>query len=134
MIRIVDMAFDPEAELAAFRQGLRDSGALVAMTGIVRPESDALHLEHYPGVTERVIAGFVAELCGEFGLESALVIHRVGRIAQGQPIMLAATASAHRKASIRALDRLMDWLKSEAPFWKLEEAGDVRRWIEPSGS
>lgn len=131
MIRIVASAFDPETELAVFRAGLRLSGAVVAMSGIVRPESDALHLEHFPGLTERVIATFVAELSAEFGLESVLVIHRVGRMLAREPIMLAATASPHRKAAITALDRLMDWLKSEAPFWKLEEAGTARRWIEP---
>ncbi len=81
-----------------------------------------------------MIAAFADNLRTEFGLESAMVIHRVGRMLPGEAIVLAAAASVHRKAAIAALDRLMDWLKLEAPFWKLEETGNIRRWIEPGST
>lgn len=135
-IRIADAPFDPESELAAFRSGLANAGGMVSFLGLVRGragEADvtALHLQHYPGMTEKGIAAFATEAAERWPLEALLVIHRVGAMAPGEPIVLVATASAHRRAAFEAADFLMDYLKSRAMFWKREERPDGSEWIEP---
>lgn len=139
MLRRVAIAsgpFDPEAEIAAFRQALTDSGAIVTFTGQVRPSSDTgsvtkLSLQHYPGMTERGIDAMLDEAAARWPLEAVLVIHRVGDMGPHDPIVLVATASAHRRAAFEAADFLMDYLKSRALFWKSETGAGGRVWIEP---
>lgn len=135
-VRIAAEPFDPETELAAFRASLNNAGGLVSFTGLVRPSGETgevgrLCLHHYPGMTERGINKVLAGAARRWPLEAALVIHRVGEMAPQAPIVLVATASAHRRAAFEAADFLMDYLKSRALFWKSEtgEAGKV--WIEP---
>ncbi|ASR52721.1 MAG: molybdenum cofactor biosynthesis protein MoaE [Blastomonas sp.] len=135
-IRILSEGFDPEAEVAAFRASLDASGAMVSFTGMVRPSGtdgavSALCLQHYPGMTERGIAEAVQGAANRWPLEAVLVIHRVGEMAPRDPIVLVATASAHRRAAFEAADFLMDFLKSRALFWKSETGAAGRNWIEP---
>ncbi len=131
-VRIVSEAFDPEGEIAAFRAAHVHAGALATFTGCVRGGgTEALVLEHYAELTHGTIAGFVDEARVRFDLMGVCIIHRVGRMAPGEAIVLVACASAHRKDALGAVDCLMDRLKTDAPFWKREEAGEERRWIEP---
>ncbi|KAF0179186.1 MAG: molybdenum cofactor biosynthesis protein MoaE [Hyphomonadaceae bacterium] len=131
-VRIVCEAFDPEGEIAAFRAAHAHAGAIASFTGCVRGgETEALALEHYADLTHRTIAGFVHEARARFDLMGVCIIHRVGRMAPGEAIVLVACASAHRKDALAAVDCLMDRLKTDAPFWKREETGEERRWIEP---
>jgi molybdopterin synthase catalytic subunit len=135
-IRIAAQDFDPEAQVAAFRMSLAHSGAMVSFTGLVRPSGNdgavsTLCLQHYPGMTERGIAEAVAGAANRWPLEAALVIHRVGEMPPFAPIVLVATASAHRRAAFEAADFLMDYLKSRALFWKSETGAQGKVWIEP---
>lgn len=135
-IRIAAKPFDPESEIAEFRQALNNSGAIVTFTGQVRPSNDAgsvstLSLQHYPGMTERGIDAMLDEAKQRWPLEAAWVIHRVGDMQPHDPIVLVATASAHRRAAFEAADFLMDYLKSRALFWKSETSASGKRWIEP---
>ncbi len=135
-VRIAEQAFDPEAEIAAFRNALTQSGAVVTFTGQVRPSSgdgqvSTLSLQHYPGMTERGIEAMLDDAAERWALEAVLVIHRVGDMAPHDPIVLVATASAHRRAAFEAADYLMDYLKSRALFWKSETGAGGKTWIEP---
>lgn len=133
MIRISDIAIDPEAELVAFREGQENAGAIASFTGIVRDDgqTQALTLSHYPGFTERQIENFVTQAKARWELQGTLILHRVGRMVVGDPIVVVATASAHRRDAFEACDYLMDRLKCDAPFWKQETVNDETRWIEP---
>jgi len=133
MIRIANTSFDPEAELAEFRHGLPNAGAIAAFTGIVRDDgqTEALTLSHYPGFTEKQIAEFVTQAETRWALQATLILHRVGTMRVGDPIVLVATASAHRRDSFESCDYLMDRLKCDAPFWKQETVDGETRWVEP---
>ena len=87
-------------------------------------------LEHYPGMTEKKLAEIEAEANARWPLQASLIVHRYGRMLPGEPIVLVATASAHRAAALEACAFLIDWLKTEAPFWKQEETGGASRWVE----
>ncbi len=135
-VRISPLPFDPEAEIAAFRQSLRNAGGMVSFTGMVRPSRQdgavsALSLQHYPGMTERGIEEMLDEVASRWSLEAVLVIHRVGEMGPHDPIVLVVTASEHRRAAFEAADLLMDYLKSRALFWKSETGAQGRVWIEP---
>jgi molybdopterin synthase catalytic subunit len=124
--------FDIGAESVAFTQGVAGAGAIVTFTGIVRDLSGglaAMEIEHYPGMTERAISGLVAEATERWSLIDALVIHRYGTLRVGEPIMMVATAAAHRAAAFAAADFLMDYLKSRAPFWKKEITTSGADWV-----
>ncbi|AVO38346.1 molybdenum cofactor biosynthesis protein MoaE [Pukyongiella litopenaei] len=125
--------FDPGAELTAFSVGLSGMGAVVSFTGVVRDLPGggltALEIEHYPGMTERAIADIARQAQERWSLGDVLVIHRHGRLAPGDAIMMVATAAAHRRAAFEAADFLMDYLKSRAPFWKKEITGDGAEWV-----
>lgn len=124
--------FDAGAELNGFVAGRKDVGAVVSFTGVVRDRAGgltAMQIEHYPGMTERAIAGIVAEAMQRWGLADALVIHRHGLLPLGAPIMMVATASAHRGDAFAAAEFLMDYLKSRAPFWKKEILGTGTDWV-----
>ena len=124
--------FDIGAESVAFTKGAAGAGAIVTFTGIVRDLSGglaAMEIEHYPGMTERAISGLVAEAAARWSLIDALVIHRHGTLRVGEPIMMVATAAAHRAAAFAAADFLMDYLKSRAPFWKKEITASGAEWV-----
>ncbi len=133
MIRVCDSPIAPEAELAAFRAALPNAGAIASFIGCVRDDgqTQALTLSHYPGFTETVIAGFVEQISERWVLQGTLILHRVGKMSLGEPIVLVATASAHRREAFEACDYLMDRLKCDAPFWKQETVAGETRWIEP---
>ena len=135
MIRVSDIAFEPETELLAFREGLADAGAVASFTGIARDVGhiDALTLSHYPGFTEKQIESFAAQAKDRWPVQDILILHRVGRMQVGEPIVLVAVAAAHRREAFEACDYLMDRLKCDAPFWKQETARGETRWIEPRG-
>jgi molybdopterin synthase catalytic subunit len=135
MIRLVEGGFDPGAELTAFCAGRTDSGAVASFVGIARRDggsATALELQAYPGFTEGEIGRMVEAATARFSLHDALVIHRHGPIAPGEPIVMVATASAHRREAFEACDYLMDYLKSRAPFWKKEHGPGGARWVEPT--
>ncbi len=132
-VAIQDAAFDLAAESAALTAGRTDIGGVASFVGLCRADDGlaALVLEHYPGMTERAIARIAAAAEARWPLAGCTVIHRVGRIAPGQPIVLVLTASAHRVAALESCAFLIDWLKTRAPFWKREEFADGRsRWVE----
>lgn len=132
MIRIQTEPFDPGAELTAFSRGLEATGAVVSFTGVVRDENGTLasmEIEHYPGMTERAIGTILDEARKRWALTGALVIHRHGPLSPGEPIMMVATASAHRADAFAAADFLMDYLKSRAPFWKKETGAGGTSWV-----
>ncbi|WP_020179256.1 molybdenum cofactor biosynthesis protein MoaE [Methylopila sp. M107] len=134
-IRIQTEPFDLGSEVAALTQGLTDQGAVVTFSGLCRDRGDggaplvALTLEHYPGMTEDELARIEAEARSRWPLADALVVHRVGRILPGEPIVLVVTVSAHRKAAFEAAEFLMDYLKTSAPFWKSEETAEGASWV-----
>jgi molybdopterin synthase catalytic subunit len=134
-IRIQDEDFDVAREIAALAQGRTDIGAVVSFSGICRADEDAakvsaLTLEHYPGMAEEEIGRHVAEAVARWPLNGVTVIHRVGRIRPGENIVLVVTASQHRQAAFQAAEFLMDYLKTNAPFWKKEESADGTGWVE----
>jgi molybdopterin synthase catalytic subunit len=124
--------FDIGGEANAFATGLAGVGAVVTFTGIVRDLSGdlaAMQIEHYPGMTERAIASIVTEAVSRWSLRDALVIHRHGTLSVGEPIMMVATAAAHRGDAFAAAEFLMDYLKSRAPFWKKEITSSGAEWV-----
>ena len=132
-IAVQETRFNPGAELEAFSAGVKGVGAIVSFSGIVRDDHgdlDALEIEHYPGMTERALQDQAAEAATRFDLADVLVIHRHGRLAPDEPIMMVATAAAHRKAAFAGADFLMDYLKSRAPFWKKEIRDGSADWVE----
>lgn len=133
--RVQTASFDLAAELAGFGAG---AGAVVTFTGIVRDDTGAmaaLEIEHYPGMTERALSDYGAQAADRFGLTDWRILHRHGRLAVGEPIMMVATAARHRHAAFQAADYLMDWLKSRAPFWKREIGRDgAARWVDARAS
>jgi len=132
-VRVQRGDFDLGAELTAMRAGRTDIGALVSFTGLVRDATggglEALELEHYPGMTEKALAGIEAEARARWALQDCLIVHRYGRLVPGEQIMMVATASAHREAAFAAAEFLMDYLKSRAPFWKKETGREGARWV-----
>ena len=139
MVRVQAPIFDVGAELAAFAAGRTDIGAVASFSGLVRDRHNgetvtAMTLEHYPGMTEAELTRIEAEARARWPLDDCLVIHRFGRMLPGEPIVLVATASAHRAAAFEACAFLMDWLKTKAPFWKLEETPSGEHWVEARAS
>lgn len=132
-IEICETAFDPEARLAEFRDGLDDCGALVSFMGLVRADEgvDALELSHFEGFTQARITEIAERAQTGRALDGILIVHRVGMMRPAEPIVLVAAASKHRREAFEAADFIMDYLKSEAPFWKREHSAGVSRWIEP---
>jgi len=131
-VRVQAQAFDYGAECAAFARGAAGAGAVVTFAGLVRDDGgrlSAMEIEHYPGMTERALAGIEAEARARWDLTDALVIHRHGRLVPGEVIMMVATASRHRGAAFAAAEFLMDYLKSRAPFWKKEHGADGAAWV-----
>lgn len=135
MITLTDQPFDPGEALNRFASGRRESGAVASFLGLARGEAGqatALELEAWPEFTGSEIARLIEEASGRFSLHDATVIHRTGRIAAGEAIVLVMTAAAHRREAFEACDFLMDYLKSRAPLWKKEFGPAGERWVEPS--
>lgn len=127
--------FDVSAELARLRAGDARVGAVCCFVGTVRDRNDgasigALELEHYPGMTEKAIAAMIDEAQQRFGIFGARVIHRVGPLAPEDQIVLVAVTSSHRGESFAACEFLMDYLKTQAPFWKKEQTPEGARWVD----
>jgi molybdopterin synthase catalytic subunit len=139
-IRIQSADFDIAAEIAALTKGNTDIGAVVSFSGICRGgEGDkaiaAMTLEHYPGMAEAEIARHVQEATSRWPLTGITVIHRYGRVVPGDNIVLVLTASVHREAAFQAAEFLMDYLKTNAPFWKSEERAEgndslKKTWVD----
>ena len=128
--------FDLGAEANAFAAGIEakdGAGAIVTFTGVVRDLAggglQAMEIEHYPGMTEKAISTIAGEAMARWSLSDALVIHRHGRLAPGEMIMMVATAAPHRVAAFEAAEFLMDYLKSRAPFWKKEISAGSADWV-----
>lgn len=125
--------FDQGAELNAFSAAVSGAGAIVSFTGVTRDVSEgdmiAMEIEHYPGMTERALAEIRTEAMERFKLADAMVIHRHGRLAPGEVIMMVATASRHRADAFQGAEFLMDYLKSRAPFWKREVTARGSDWV-----
>jgi molybdopterin synthase catalytic subunit len=139
VIRVQREDFDVGVELAALTEGNRRIGGLTSFVGLVRDLADgaavgAMTLEHYPGMTERELARIEAEACRRWPLDASLIIHRYGRLEPGDRIVLVACASPHRDAAFDACRFLIDWLKTQAPFWKQEETPEGERWVEARAS
>ncbi|ODT06810.1 MAG: molybdopterin synthase catalytic subunit [Mesorhizobium sp. SCN 65-20] len=131
--------FDVAAEIAALTEGRADVGAVVTFTGLCRDEAgtlSALELEHYPGMAEAEIVRIAGEAVERWPLAGITAIHRYGRIAPGENIVLVVAASKHRQAAFEAASFLMDYLKSRAPFWKKEHRldGSEGGWVDAKES
>jgi molybdopterin synthase catalytic subunit len=131
--------FDLGAEVAALRAGDGGVGAVASFVGTVRDSThggesgqgvSAMELEHYPGMTERAIEAMIDTALQRFDIRAARVVHRVGLLQVGEQIVLVAVTSAHRGQAFQACEFLMDWLKTQAPFWKKETTPDGARWVD----
>ena len=134
MIRVQAEDFDVGAELARMTAGRTDIGGLASFVGLVRERTEAgalraMSLEHYPGMTEKRLGEIEAEALRRWPLTATLIIHRYGRLLPGERIVLVATASSHRQAALESCQFLIDWLKTRAPFWKLEETAAGSEWV-----
>lgn len=139
MISIQQDDFDVSEITQALRKSSNNIGAIVSFCGLVREfgkDSNirAMSLEHYPGMTEKVLGKIVDEATRRWQLIDSAVIHRVGRLSAGDNIVLVATASQHRKDAFEAAQFIMDFLKSDAPFWKKEHSDDGSYWVEAKTS
>ncbi|MER8885679.1 molybdenum cofactor biosynthesis protein MoaE [Mesorhizobium sp. M0816] len=135
VVRIQAEDFDVAAEIARLTRGRNDIGAVVTFSGLCRDEQgrlSALELEHYPGMAEAEISRIAGEAIERWPLQGLTVIHRHGKIAPGENIVLVVAASAHRQAAFEAANFLMDYLKSRAPFWKKEHHSDGSEggWVD----
>ena len=135
-VRIQAEDFDAGAEAAALTRGRTDVGAVVTFTGLCRADDApggapliSLTLEHYPGMAEEEVSRLLADARDRWHLTGATVIHRFGRMVPGDRIVLVAVTSRHRGDAFAAAEFLMDWMKTHAPFWKLEEREDTSAWV-----
>ncbi|HAW46455.1 MAG TPA: molybdenum cofactor biosynthesis protein MoaE [Roseovarius sp.] len=131
-IRVQKEPFDLGAEANAFAARQAGMGAVVTFTGIVRDlegDLDTMEIEHYPGMTEKALAGIAEEAARRWQIGDALILHRYGRLKADDLIMMVATASRHRADAFHAAEFLMDYLKSRAPFWKKEVTDAGEGWV-----
>ncbi|TRX75570.1 molybdopterin synthase catalytic subunit MoaE [Pseudomonas mangiferae] len=138
-IRVQPAAFDPGAELNALHAAQVGIGAVVGFVGYVRDFNDGrdvsgLFLEHYPGMTEKALGAIADDAQQRWPLLRVEVLHRVGALQPGEPIVFVGVASAHRQAAFEACAFIMDQLKTRAPFWKKETTPDGARWVEGRAS
>ncbi|MDO9235004.1 MAG: molybdenum cofactor biosynthesis protein MoaE [Aquabacterium sp.] len=140
-VRVSSEDFDLSAEVHALRAGDAGVGAVVSFVGTVREwvaeqhngelaGASEMELEHYPGMTERSIAQLIVQAWQRFDVRGVRVIHRVGPLAVSDQIVLVAVTSAHRGQAFQCAEFLMDWLKTQAPFWKKESSGGESRWVD----
>jgi molybdopterin synthase catalytic subunit len=135
MIRVQNEDFDVGAEIAELRRDNARIGALVCFVGLVRDlnEDDSVSemtLEHYPGMTEKALAEIVAQARLRWEIADALIIHRIGALKPTDQIVLVATTSAHRHEAFASCEFIMDYLKTQAPFWKKEQTTQGARWVD----
>ena len=135
-VRVTAEAFDPQAEVGAFAAGRDDAGALVSFVGTCRAKTgdvavEELRIDHYPDFTEKEIGRLAEDVAKRFNCPDLLVVHRVGAIRPGEAIVLVAALSIHRADAFKAVETLMDYLKTDAPLWKKESGPEGARWIEP---
>ena len=135
MIRVQTEDFDIGAEITRITEGNTEIGGLASFVGLVRnyagdEKISAMTLEHYPGMTEKKLEALEAEARERWQLQDVLIVHRYGRLEPGDRIVLVVTASPHREASLESCQFLIDWLKTKAPFWKLEERESGAQWVE----
>ncbi len=134
-VRIQAADFDLTTEVAALRGGNAKIGAVASFIGVVRdinagdPVAE-MTLEHYPGMTEKAIEEIIAQAQGRWSIYDALVIHRIGKLAPTDQIVLVVVTGAHRGEAFAACEFIMDYLKTRAPFWKKEQGGAGARWVE----
>jgi molybdopterin synthase catalytic subunit len=138
-VRVQREDFDIAAEIAAFRRADPAIGAIASFIGLVRDVNDGeavagMTLEHYPGMTEKALAGIVAEAKHRWDIVDALVIHRVGELKPLDQIVLVVVTGAHRGEAFAACEFIMDYLKTQAPFWKKERTAQGARWVEARAS
>jgi molybdopterin synthase catalytic subunit len=135
MIRVQREDFDIGQELERLSAGDHAIGGVASFVGLVRDMAGgdavgAMTLEHYPGMTEKKLAEIEAEAVRRWPLAASLIVHRYGRLAPGDRIVLVVTASSHRAAALESCQFLIDWLKTTAPFWKLEETAEGGKWVD----
>ncbi|KMK65834.1 molybdenum cofactor biosynthesis protein MoaE [Puniceibacterium sp. IMCC21224] len=132
-IVVQEAPFDLGAEANTFAAARTDMGAIVTFTGVVRDVAQGdlsmMEIEHYPGMTQKALTTIAEEAVQRWSLGDVLVIHRYGRLAPGDRIMMVATAAPHRRNAFEAADFLMDYLKSRAPFWKKEHGTKAADWV-----
>ncbi|QVL45641.1 MAG: molybdopterin synthase catalytic subunit MoaE [Methylophilaceae bacterium] len=138
-VRVQTADFDVAIELTAIRTASADVGAVVSFVGQVRDMNDGdtvktLTLEHYPGMTERALEQIETEAKSRWDILNSLIIHRVGTLKPLDQIVLVAVSSAHRGEAFKACEFMMDYLKTQAPFWKKESTPDGERWVEAKSS
>jgi molybdopterin synthase catalytic subunit len=138
-VRVQEEDFDLSAEIARLRAGDARVGAVVSFVGTVRDMNEGaevaeLELEHYPGMTERSLADIVEAARARWPLYGALVVHRVGPLPPMAQIVLVAVSSAHRGEAFAACEFIMDYLKTDAPFWKKEQTPNGARWVDARAS
>ena len=134
-VRVQTQDFDLSAEVAALRAGRPQVGAVACFVGTVRDLNQgtgvsSMTLEHYPGMTEKALEAIVAQACARWTLDDVLVVHRVGELAPLDQIVLVAVTSAHRGEALAACEFVIDWLKTQAPFWKKETTPEGARWVD----
>jgi molybdopterin synthase catalytic subunit len=139
MIRVQQQAFDVGHEITALKAGKTHVGGTAVFVGTVRDINDgagvsALTLEHYPGMTEKALSDIEAEARSRWVLDDVLIVHRFGRMEPGDDIVLVVCCSEHRDAAFDACRFLMDFLKTRAPFWKLEEGQNKAGWVDARDS
>ena len=138
-IRVQAEPFDAGRELERLHEDVPGVGAVASFLGVVRNENDersvgSMFLEHYPGMTERAIERIVRDARSRWPLSAVTVIHRIGALSPGDPIVLVAAASSHRGDAFQACEFIMDFLKTKAPFWKKEATPAGERWVGARGS
>ncbi|WP_338526141.1 molybdopterin synthase catalytic subunit MoaE [Pseudomonas batumici] len=138
-IRVQVQAFDPGVEVNALHAANLGIGAVVSFVGYVRDFNDGrevagMFLEHYPGMTEKALGKIVAQAHERWPLLGLEVLHRVGALEPGEPIVFVGVTSAHRQAAFDACNFVMDYLKTRAPFWKKENTAEGPRWVEGRAS
>ena len=133
-VRVQTASFDPGAELNAFLAAGAGAGAAATFTGVVRSRPDdpitTLTLECYPELAINQLTSIVGQATARFGLLAATVIHRYGTLVPGEPIVQVMTLSSHREAAFQGAEFLMDYLKTDAPFWKQETGPNGTHWVE----
>lgn len=132
-VKVQTERFDPGALLNQFSGQDSSCGAVASFTGQVRGGGElvALELEHYPGVTEQALGRIAAEAVRRWSLGEAVIVHRVGKMAVGEPIVFVGASAPHRKAALEATGFMIDILKTQAPFWKREHTTTGSHWVEP---
>jgi molybdopterin synthase catalytic subunit len=132
-VAVQEADFDAGAEIAALSRDDGGAGAVASFVGLVRDdggEIKAMTLEHYPGMTEKALADIVATARGRWAVRGVRVVHRVGRLLPGDRIVFVGVAAAHRGDAFAACEFIMDYLKTQAPFWKKEETPQGARWVD----